>query len=84
MSSAVSARRVRELVELEKEPHQERLTEIPSGGCTVSMCAVDFSYAPGEKTLENIEITARPGEIIGLVGESGGGKTTMVRLMLGL
>ncbi|WJY68566.1 ABC transporter ATP-binding protein [Corynebacterium auris] len=45
---------------------------------------VTFAYAPGEPVLRDISFTARAGEKIALVGESGGGKSTVVNLLLGL
>ncbi|WP_165164250.1 ABC transporter ATP-binding protein [Corynebacterium qintianiae] len=45
---------------------------------------VSFAYTEGEPVLENITFTAREGEKIALVGESGGGKSTLVNLLLGL
>ena len=45
---------------------------------------VSFAYTPGEPVLENITFSARHGEKIALVGESGGGKSTLVNLLLGL
>ncbi len=39
----------------------------------------------GEHTaLEDFSVTVNPGEIVGLIGPSGGGKTTAVRLMCGI
>ena len=42
------------------------------------------SYTEGEKVLRSSELVAAPGEIVALVGASGEGKTTLIRLILGL
>ena len=45
---------------------------------------VDFAYEDGEDVLHGIDFTVDRGEKIALVGESGGGKSTIVNLLLGL
>ena len=45
---------------------------------------VTFEYLEGEHVLHRVNFTAREGETIALVGESGGGKSTIVNLLLGL
>ena len=42
---------------------------------------VSFSYDGRERVLKNIDLDVRPGEIIALVGMSGGGKTSLVNLI---
>jgi ABC-type multidrug transport system fused ATPase/permease subunit len=42
---------------------------------------VSFSYENGTRVLDGVSFTARPGEMIALVGLSGAGKTTAVSLM---
>ena len=42
---------------------------------------VTFGYDPAEPVLRDIDFEARAGEVIALVGPSGGGKTTMVDLL---
>lgn len=54
------------------------------GGVTVEINRVSFSYQDGVKVLSDASFHAGPGEIIALVGPSGEGKTTMLRLLLGL
>ena len=45
---------------------------------------VTFEYTPGEPVLHDVNFAAHEGETIALVGESGGGKSTIVNLLLGL
>ena len=42
---------------------------------------VSFAYRESENALEDLNLTIRQGERIALVGESGGGKTTITRLL---
>ena len=42
---------------------------------------VSFAYVADETVLKDIQMDVRPGEILALVGASGGGKTTLVNLI---
>lgn len=42
---------------------------------------VTFAYRPGVNVLEDVSFCAKPGQMIALVGPSGGGKTTLVQLI---
>jgi subfamily B ATP-binding cassette protein MsbA len=44
---------------------------------------VDFSYDGGEKVFDDLTLTAKQGEVVALVGPSGGGKTTIIKLLMG-
>lgn len=86
LTSSVSARRIRELTELPKEPHipDSGLDRHGEEGFAVRMENVHFGYDPAEPVLMGSAFHAEPGEIVALVGPSGEGKTTMIRLILGL
>ena len=86
ISSSVSAHRIQELMALPREKHNDE--EIPAayydGGLTLKMDQVDFAYEDGETVIETSDFEARPGQITALVGPSGEGKTTVLRLLLGI
>ncbi len=42
---------------------------------------VDFSYVPGKKVLQNLNLEVKPGQKIAIVGATGSGKTTIVNLL---
>lgn len=45
---------------------------------------VSFSYVPEKTILKNIDLTIQQGEKVAIVGASGGGKTTLIKLMMNL
>ena len=66
----------------------ETLT-VPQGLCEetaldIEIQQVSFRYRQGETVLDPFDMTARHGDIIAIIGPSGEGKTTLLRLLLGL
>jgi ATP-binding cassette subfamily B protein len=48
----------------------------------VEFTNVDFSYSPDQPLIENLNIEARPGQTVAIVGPTGAGKTTLVNLLM--
>ena len=55
--------------------------KIPAGSHHIKFDDVSFGYNRHELVLKNIELDVQPGEILALVGMSGGGKTSLVNLI---
>lgn len=43
-----------------------------------------FAYRPGEPVLKDISFTIEPGEALGVIGPNGGGKSTLLKILVGL
>ena len=73
--------RIYDILERESDIIQDPSpVEIPTGSHRVAFKNVSFKY-DRDPVLRNINLTVEPGEIIALVGMSGGGKTTLVNLI---
>lgn len=87
LNCSIAAHRVRELVELPKEVHiteSSELDALAKDGFEIRMHETEFSYEDDCKVITDSHFHACPGEIVAIVGPSGEGKTTMIRLILGL
>ena len=74
------------LMELEEEPMEEQGEPVLlDGPCGVRMQDVSYTYMDGEdKVLNRVTFDFKPGSCTAILGETGSGKTTLVRIMLAL
>lgn len=77
--------RINELLSRADEPRYPVRTNPFVGHKTVSIDVrgLSFGYSD-ERVLDQLDLTINPGEKVAIVGASGGGKSTLVQLLLGL
>jgi ATP-binding cassette subfamily B protein/subfamily B ATP-binding cassette protein MsbA len=66
---------------ISERPCAPPLPDFTPAGRIVRFENVSFGYEPGRLVLSNISLTARPGEIVALVGATGAGKSTLASLI---
>ena len=78
--------RINRLLELRQEPVYAHEKNPFEGKHTVAVRIeqIEFAYGEGEPVLDKISLDIKAGEKIALVGASGGGKSTLVQVILGL
>jgi ATP-binding cassette, subfamily B, bacterial len=55
---------------------------LPPGPLAVELDGVSFSYAEDAPVLREVSVSLAPGRVLGVVGRTGSGKTTLTRLLL--
>ncbi len=77
------AGRVFALIEEEPQaPEPEDAAVLGKVRGKVELQDVFFSYTPGQKLIENLNLSVRPGQRIAIVGPTGCGKTTVINLLM--
>jgi len=79
----ISIRRLADILDAAPEPVMKRgATSLPPLKGRVELDRVSFRYAPDKpEVLRDVSCTISPGEVVGIVGATGSGKTTLVKLI---
>ncbi len=80
-SALAGGERVFEVMDAEKEKDKSGARDIAGIAGYVNLEGVRFSYVPGHEILKGMDIVARQGETVAIVGPTGAGKTTIINLL---
>ena len=84
-SSLIGARKLLEIVDSPaSEPADDDKPALKLTDARVELRDVSFGYRPDEPVLNHMSFVAEPGKVTALVGPSGGGKSTVLALLLRL
>jgi ATP-binding cassette subfamily B protein len=79
--AAASLQRVGELLAMRPSVRDGPGVDWPAGAPRLSFEAVDFAYGAGPPVLSGVSFDLEPGQVLGLLGHTGGGKTSLIRLL---
>ncbi len=82
-SSLIGTRKLLEIIDSPpSEPDDDDKPALKLTDARVELRDVSFSYRPNEVVLDHMSFVAEPGKVTALVGPSGGGKSTVLALLL--
>jgi len=76
-----ATQRLAELRAIENKLHDGPGATVPGGALSLAFDDVSFEYDEGEPVLQDLAFTLQPGTVMGLLGRTGSGKTTLARLV---
>ena len=85
-SANAAMERINQLLAMKREPEYKHIKNPFNGKHTVGLSVenVSFKYGDGLPVLDGVSLSIAEGEKVALVGASGGGKSTLVQIILGL
>ena len=85
-STAAAAERIFEIIDEEEEVDidtaPEEVIDVDHVKGQVAFEHVHFGYTPEETVISDLSFTAQPGQRVAIVGPTGAGKTTIVKLLM--
>jgi len=81
-SGIASAERVFALLDAKEQSPEPAFVETGAVRGRVAFEDVSFRYLPDKPLIENLSLTAEPGQTVAIVGPTGAGKTTLVNLLM--
>jgi ATP-binding cassette, subfamily B, bacterial len=82
--ATASIERVEELLQLRPQAQEKASTTLPTDKVSVEFRDVSFSYDQQQLVLQNVSFHLRAGKVLGILGRTGSGKTTLARLLFRL
>lgn len=81
-AAAAGIERIQQLLQIRSVLTDGTGEQLPSGPLAVAFEHVTFGYTPTEPVLHDLSLHLAASRILGLLGRTGSGKTTLVRLLL--
>ena len=81
-SALAAAERIMDILDPEPEHDFGKGNILPDIKGKIEFKNVSFSFDRTKKVLKNINLTIEPGDIVGIVGTTGSGKSTLINLLL--
>ncbi len=79
--------RIEELFRISSKLDETSMTtipELPQGPLSVAFDSVSFGYVEDMPVIRDLSFTVQPGKVLGILGRTGSGKTTLARLLFRL
>lgn len=81
-SALASTEKILDILEAEPETHAEAHIVPKNLKGKIEFLHVGFSFDRTKKVLDDVTLTINPGEVVGIVGTTGSGKSTLVNLLM--
>ncbi len=81
-SALASTEKILDILEAEPETQEISHTAVEKLKGKIEFLHVGFSFDRTKKVLDDVTLTINPGEVVGIVGTTGSGKSTLVNLLM--